>query len=113
MNFIEICDTFKYNRVSDDVIHLRWFPFSLRDKAKGLVNALSLGSITTYDKIAQKFHAKFFLLAKTAKLRMILPYLCNLTINLYMSWECYKELTQKCPYHGFLNGSWFKPSTMV
>lgn len=34
-NFLEICDTFKYNSVSRDAIRLKPFPFSLRDKAKG------------------------------------------------------------------------------
>ncbi|XP_071900972.1 uncharacterized protein [Coffea arabica] len=32
--FLEICDTIKFNGVSDDAIKLRLFPFSLRDKAK-------------------------------------------------------------------------------
>ena len=32
-NFLEICDTFKHNGVTDDAIRLRLFPFSLRDKA--------------------------------------------------------------------------------
>lgn len=29
VNFLELCDTFKHNRVSDDAIRLRLFPFSL------------------------------------------------------------------------------------
>ncbi|KAK8954882.1 hypothetical protein KSP39_PZI002286 [Platanthera zijinensis] len=33
-NFLEICDTFKINGVTDDAIRLRLFPFSLRTKAK-------------------------------------------------------------------------------
>ncbi|KAK5803950.1 hypothetical protein PVK06_031599 [Gossypium arboreum] len=33
-NFLEFYDTFKINGVSDDVICLRLFPFSLRNKAK-------------------------------------------------------------------------------
>ena len=33
-NFVEICDTFKYNGVTDDAVRLRLFPFSLKDKAK-------------------------------------------------------------------------------
>ena len=32
--FLEMCDTFKMNRVGPDAIKLRLFPFSLRDKAK-------------------------------------------------------------------------------
>ena len=34
LNFLEVCDTVKYNGVSDDDIRLRLFLFSLKDKAK-------------------------------------------------------------------------------
>ena len=34
LNFLEVCNTVKYNGFSDDVIHLQFFPFSLKDKAK-------------------------------------------------------------------------------
>ena len=33
-NFLEICDTFKHNGVTDDAIRLRLFPFSLNNKDK-------------------------------------------------------------------------------
>ncbi|KAK5775827.1 hypothetical protein PVK06_043772 [Gossypium arboreum] len=46
-NFLEFCDTFKINGISDDVIRLRLFPFSLRNKAKQWLNSLPRGSITT------------------------------------------------------------------
>ncbi|XP_075499747.1 uncharacterized protein LOC142538274 [Primulina tabacum] len=39
-DFLEICDTFKFNGVSDDAVRLRLFPFSLRDKAKSWLNCL-------------------------------------------------------------------------
>ena len=68
-NFLELCDTFKKNGVSDDAIRLRLFPFSLRDKAKVWLNSLPPGTITTWDGLAQKFLAKFFPPAKTAKTR--------------------------------------------
>ncbi|KAH9745008.1 hypothetical protein KPL70_003905 [Citrus sinensis] len=48
-NFLEICDTFKQNGVSDNAIRLRLFPFSLRDKAKEWLNSLPAGAITTCD----------------------------------------------------------------
>ena len=38
-NFLEICDTFKYNGVSDDAISLRLFPFTLKDRAKAWLNS--------------------------------------------------------------------------
>ncbi|XP_019052070.1 PREDICTED: uncharacterized protein LOC109114208 [Nelumbo nucifera] len=51
-NFLEICDTFKHNGVSDDVVRLRLFPFSLKDKAKTWLNSLPAGSIATWDEMA-------------------------------------------------------------
>ncbi|KAI3775749.1 hypothetical protein L1987_45501 [Smallanthus sonchifolius] len=68
-NFLEICDTFKLNGVSNDAIRLRMFPFPLRERAKAWLNSLPTGSITTWDNLAQKFLSKYILLAKTAKLR--------------------------------------------
>ena len=46
-SFIEICDTFKINGVSDDAIRLRLFPFSLRYRAKRWLQSLPPGTITT------------------------------------------------------------------
>ena len=46
-NFLEVCDTLKYNGVSDDVIRLRIFPFSLKDKAKLWLNSEPPDSITS------------------------------------------------------------------
>ena len=59
-NFLEICDTFKYNEVSDDAIHLRLFPFTLKDRAKTWLNSQPPTSITTWDNLAKGFLAKYF-----------------------------------------------------
>ena len=45
-SFLNICDTFIINSVNSNVIHLRLFPFSLRDKAKLWLSFLALNSIT-------------------------------------------------------------------
>ena len=66
--FLEICDTFKYNGVSDDVVHLRLFPFTLKDRAKTWLNSQPSASITTWDNLAKGFLAKYFSPAKTAKI---------------------------------------------
>ena len=42
-NFLEICDTFKHNGVTDDAIRLRLFPFSLNSKAKAWLISLLRG----------------------------------------------------------------------
>ncbi|KAL0408377.1 UNVERIFIED_CONTAM: hypothetical protein Sradi_1772100 [Sesamum radiatum] len=40
INFLEICDTFKFNGVSNDAVRLRIFPFSLCDTAKDWLQSL-------------------------------------------------------------------------
>ena len=51
-NFLEICDTFKHNGVTDDAIQRRLFPFSRKDKAKVWLNSLPPGLITTWEELA-------------------------------------------------------------
>ncbi|KAL5854430.1 hypothetical protein ACOSQ4_004232 [Xanthoceras sorbifolium] len=67
--FLEICDTFKQNGVSDDAIRLRIFPFSLSDRAKLWLNSLPPNTFTTWEGLAQAFLAKYFPPGKTAKFR--------------------------------------------
>ncbi|XP_073063971.1 uncharacterized protein [Primulina eburnea] len=82
--FLEITDTIKINGVSDEVIRLRLFLFSLRDQARSLLQSLPLGSITTWADLVTKF------LSKQRELEV-----------LYEAWERYKELLRKCPNHGY------------
>jgi len=67
--FLEVCDTLKINGASADAIHLRLFPFSLRDKAKAWLHSLSPGSISTWEELTKAFLTKFFPPSKTASLR--------------------------------------------
>jgi len=83
-NFLAICDSFKINGVSNDAIHLRRFPFSLRDKAKSLLQTQLPGSISTWEHMATKFVTKYFPPSKLAKMRNEITILCNKKLNLCM-----------------------------
>ncbi|KAL8093104.1 hypothetical protein AgCh_035119 [Apium graveolens] len=99
-DFIEICDTFKFNNVSEDAVKLRLFPFSLRDKAKSWLHSLPSGSITTWEDLAQKFLTKFFPMAKTVALRNALTQFAQQSgETLCEAWEHYKEMLRKCHHH--------------
>ena len=121
--FFKICDTFKQNGVSDNAIRLRLFPFSLRDKAKEWLNSLPVGTITTWDGLAQTFLAKYFPPEKTAKLRNVITTFAQFEMkSLYEAWEKYKDLLRKCPHHGlpvwlqvhtFYNGLGSNTRTMI
>ncbi|XP_073061662.1 uncharacterized protein [Primulina eburnea] len=100
--FLEITDTVKINNVSDDIIRLRLFPFSLRDQARGWLQLLPLGSITTWHELATKFLAKYFPPAKSAQFKIEISTFRQTEFEqLYEAWERYKELLRKCPNHGF------------
>ena len=69
LTFLEIADTVKMNGVIEDVIRMRLFPFSLKDKARNWLQSLQLGSINTWEEFAQRFLSKFFPPSKTSQLR--------------------------------------------
>ncbi|KAL8098873.1 hypothetical protein AgCh_031552 [Apium graveolens] len=103
-DFIEICDTFKFNNVSEDAVKLRLFPFSLRDKSKSWLHSLTAGSITTWEDLAQKFLTKFFPMAKITALRNALTQFAQQSgETLCEAWERYKEILRMCPHHGMPN----------
>ena len=100
-NFLELCDTFRHNGVSDDAIRLRLFPFSLRDKAKAWLISLPPRSITTWNELVQVFLVKYFPPIKSAKMRNdITNFFQQDMESLYEAWERYKDLLRRCPHHG-------------
>ena len=88
LNFLEVCDTVKYNGVSDDAIRLRLFPFSLKEKAKYWLISEPSNSITSWDDLSNKFMARFFPPAKAAKLRIDISSLYQYEgESFYEAWE--------------------------
>ncbi|KAK5802480.1 hypothetical protein PVK06_030073 [Gossypium arboreum] len=100
-NFLEFCDTFKINGISDDAIRLRLFPFSLRNKAKQWLNSLPRGSITTWEQMTEIFLLKYFSPTKTAKLRNDISSFVQMDLEtLYDAWERYNDLLRRFPHYG-------------
>ncbi|KAL5568112.1 hypothetical protein UlMin_024687 [Ulmus minor] len=67
--FMEVADAFKINGVTNDILKLKLFPYSLRDRARAWLNSLPSDSITTWNDLAEKFLMKYFPPTKNAKLR--------------------------------------------
>ena len=67
-NFLEVCDTIKYNGVTEEALRLRLFPLSLGDRAKHWLTSQPPDSITTWNDLVQKFLTKFFPPSKIAQL---------------------------------------------
>ncbi|KAL0412135.1 UNVERIFIED_CONTAM: hypothetical protein Slati_3803200 [Sesamum latifolium] len=89
-----------FNGVSNDAVRLRIFLFSLCDTAKDWLQSLPTGSITTWAVLTQKFLAKYFPPAKTAKMLNDITSFVQLDReSLYDAWERFKSMLRKCPYH--------------
>ena len=44
-NFVELCELQKYKDIDEDLIKLKWFPFSLRERAQEWLLSLPRNSI--------------------------------------------------------------------
>ncbi|KAM0019899.1 putative retrotransposon gag domain-containing protein [Helianthus debilis subsp. tardiflorus] len=97
---LEFCGTFKIVGASVDAIRLRLFPFTLRDKAQLWRRSLHVGSVTTWDAMAEKFVSKYFPPSKTNKLRKVIyNFRQEDGESLYETWERFNDLLRKCPTH--------------
>jgi hypothetical protein len=62
--FSEICDIMRIKDVNPNVVRLRLFPFSLREKAKDWLLLLPKGTITSWNACTSAFMSKFSLQQK-------------------------------------------------
>ena len=99
--FIEICSTIQKGGVSDDVVKLRLFPFSLKDKAKQWLHSLPDATITSWDELQQKFLIKFYPMEKTLATRKELANFMQSDLeSFHETWERFNDLIRTCPHHG-------------
>ena len=76
--FEDVCNTFQEGGASIDLMRLKLFPFTLKDKAKIWLNSLRPRSIHSWTDLQAEFLKKF-----------------------YECWERYMEAINACPHHGF------------
>ncbi|RVW17921.1 Retrovirus-related Pol polyprotein from transposon 412 [Vitis vinifera] len=106
--FEEVCNTFQEGGASIDLMRLKLFPFTLKDKAKiwlnslRLLNSLRPRSIRTWTDLQAEFLKKFFPTHRTNGLkRQISNFSAKENEKFYECWERYMEAINACPHHGF------------
>ncbi|KAA3473540.1 oligopeptide transporter 4-like [Gossypium australe] len=101
--FLQLCDTFKYNGVTNDAIRLRLFPFSLMDNAFSWLDLKAPRYIMTWDELVGKFLQRFFPISKIIQpMREIVTFKQLEGESFHESCEHFKMLIQICPHHGLL-----------
>ena len=100
--FEDVCNTFQEGGASIDLMRLKLFPFTLKDKAKIWLNSLRPRSIQTWTDLQAEFLKKFFPTHRTNGLkRQISNFSAKENEKLYECWERYMEAINACPHHGF------------
>jgi hypothetical protein len=78
------------------------FPFSLKDNVKTWLNALRPRTIGTWQEMQTEFFKKFFPIHRTNALkRQIMNFVQKENETFYQCWECFKDLLNFCPHHGY------------
>ncbi|RVW88251.1 hypothetical protein CK203_038636 [Vitis vinifera] len=104
--FEDVCNTFQEGGTAIELMRLKLFPFTLKDKAKIWLNSLRLRSIRTWTELQADFLKKFFPTHRTNGLkRQISNFSARENEKFYECWERYMEAINACPHHGF--DTWF------
>ena len=99
--FVELCDMQKKKYVDNDVVKLKLFPFSLRDRAKIWFSSLPRNSIDSWDKCKDAFITKYFTPMKTIYLRnQIMNFKQPGHEHVGQSWVRVKLMLRHWPTHG-------------
>ncbi|RVX20803.1 hypothetical protein CK203_002380 [Vitis vinifera] len=100
--FEDVCNTLQEGGASIDLMRLKLFPFTLKDKAKIWLNSLRPRSIHTWTDLQAEFLKKFFPTHRTNGLkRQISNFSAKENEKFYECWERYMEAINACPHHGF------------
>ena len=101
-DFEEVCTTFKEGMMDMDLLKLKAFPLTLKDKAKIWLNSLRPRTIRDWSELQAEFLKKFFSAHKTNNLkRQIYTFAAQEGEKFYQCWERFMETSNACPHHGF------------
>ena len=85
-----------------DLLKLKAFPLTLKDKAKIWLNSLRPRTIRNWAELQAEFLKKFFSAHKTNNLkRQIYTFAAHDGEKFYQCWERFMETISACPHHGF------------
>ncbi|GJZ37589.1 reverse transcriptase domain-containing protein [Tanacetum coccineum] len=101
--YLSITQFIKQNGVSQDIINLNFFLFSLTHEAESWFYTLKTHSIHTWEEMVSKFLSKYYPYSRALQLRKdILNFQQLPTESVFEAWERFKSCLRKCPDHRIL-----------
>uniref|UniRef100_A0A2N9F0M6 Retrotransposon gag domain-containing protein n=1 Tax=Fagus sylvatica TaxID=28930 RepID=A0A2N9F0M6_FAGSY len=99
--FGEVINSFYAHHVIK-IAKLRFFPFSLKDKARGWLYTIKSRSIGNWGEMTQEFNKKIFPPHKVQQVkRKISSLIQGNDETLFTAWERFKDMYNFCPTHGY------------
>ena len=99
--FEEVISSF-YEQNVIETVKLRFFPFSLKDKAKSWFYTLKPRSTGSWGEMAQEFFKKHFPPHNIQQVkRRVASFVQGENETLYQAWKRYKDLFYFCPTRGY------------
>src|SRR5918993_1828245 len=100
-NFVDLCDMQKKKDTDNNIVKLKLFLFSLRDRAKVWFSSLPKNSIDSWNKCKDASISKYFPPAKIITLRNDIMNFKQLDHeHVAQAWERMKLMIRDCPTHG-------------
>ncbi|KAK8578731.1 hypothetical protein V6N12_069075 [Hibiscus sabdariffa] len=100
--FLEVCDSFRQQGVHEDVLKLKLFPYSLRDRARDWLSGVPSGSMQSWADLCHSFLMRYNPPNMHTQLRNDIASFRQADDELmYECWDRYKGLLRKCNNHGF------------
>ncbi|GJR40296.1 reverse transcriptase domain-containing protein [Tanacetum coccineum] len=99
---LPITSTLRFRNVSNDVIKLMMFPYSLEGAAKTWYEKEPPNSILTWEDLVTKFVNQFFSPLKTTHSKNKISRFAQIFDESFSeAWERFMEMLRACPHHGF------------
>ena len=99
----QVCEINQIHNVSTDIMKMKLFPATLRDRAKDWF--LKLGKeFTSWTEMEEEFLRKYYSVGKTTSVRKAMrEFTQGLCETFHEAWERLRDLTKECPHHGVSN----------
>ena len=99
----QVCEINQIHNVSADVMKMKLFPATLRDRAKDWF--LKLGKeFTSWTDMEEEFLRKYYSVGKTTSVRKAMrDFTQRLSETFHEAWKRLRDLTKECPHHGVSN----------
>ncbi|GJY61826.1 reverse transcriptase domain-containing protein [Tanacetum coccineum] len=98
--YLSITQFIKQNGISQDIINLNFFLFSLTHEAESWFYTLKTHYIHTWEEMVSKFLSKYYPYSRALQLRKdILNFWQLPTESVFQAWEIFKSCLRKCPDH--------------